>query len=181
MSVNSELVPGYSAGTWVIDPNHSEIGFSVRHLGVAKVRGRFEGFEGRIVTAENPVDSSVTVTIQSASFSTSNEQRDAHVKAEDFLDVANHPELTFASTRVIGKGDGYLVEGRLTVRGVTRDVVLEMEPNGFGEGYQGARLAGFSAVTSISRQDFGVHGGVAAAMLSDKVTISLEIEAVKEA
>ncbi|MFE2727642.1 YceI family protein [Kitasatospora sp. NPDC059327] len=181
MSANTEPVSGFSTGTWAIDPTHSEIGFSVRHLGVAKVRGRFESFEGRIVTAENPLESSVSVTVQAVSFSTGNEQRDAHVKGEDFLDVANHPELTFASTQVLAKGDGYLVEGRLTLRGATQDVVLELEPNGFGEGYQGAQLAGFSAVTEISRKEFGVHGGAAGAMVGDKVTISLEVEAVKEA
>ncbi|MGQ4732780.1 MULTISPECIES: YceI family protein [Streptomyces] len=179
MTTQAEQIPGYLADTWSIDQAHSDISFVVRHLGVSKVRGRFDSFEGRIVTAENPLDSSVSVTIHSASVNTNNTMRDEAVRTEDFLDVAKYPELTFVSTGIRADGDGYLIDGDLTVRGVTRSVTLDFEANGFGEGFQGMKVAGFSATTEISRKEFGVTGGQAGAMLGDKITIALEVEAVK--
>ncbi|RKT55876.1 YceI family protein [Saccharothrix australiensis] len=178
MTTQTEQIPGYLAGTWAIDPVHSDVSFVVRHLGVSKVRGHFDTFEGTIVTAENPLESTVTAKIATASINTKNAQRDAHVKNEDFLDVENHPELTFTSTGVRAHGEGYLVDGQLTLRGVTKPVTLELELNGFGDGMaEGSKVAGFSASTEISRKDFGVTGGPAGAAVGDKITILLEIEA----
>ncbi|MBW4717727.1 YceI family protein [Saccharothrix obliqua] len=171
-------IPGYIAGTWAIDPVHSDVSFVVRHLGVSKVRGHFDAFEGTIVTAENPLESTVNAKIETASINTKNGQRDAHVKNEDFLDVEKHPELTFSSTGVRAHGEGFLVDGDLTLRGVTKSVTLELEINGFGEGMGGSTVAGFSASTDISRKDFGVTGGAAGAAVGDKITILLEIEAL---
>ena len=175
-------IPGYTAGTWTIDPVHSEVGFSVRHMMVSKVRGRFTAFSGEIVTGADPLDSSVTAEIALDSIVTGQEQRDAHIRSSDFFDVENHPTMTYRSTGVRQHGDGYLVDGQLTLKGVTRDVPLALELNGFGPDAYGGTRAGFTATAEINRRDFGVNftavmetGG---AVVSDKITIPLEIEAV---
>ena len=178
-------IPGYTAGTWTIDPVHSEVGFTVRHMMVSKVRGRFTSFSGKIVTAADPLDSSVTTEIALDSIITGQEQRDAHIRSADFFDVENHPTMTYRSTGVRRHGDGYVVDGQLTLKGVTKDVPLALELNGFGPDAFGGTRAGFTATAEINRRDFGVNwngaiegGGV---VVSDKVTIQLEIEAVLKA
>lgn len=180
-----ETIPGYVAGTWSIDPVHSEVGFSVRHMMVSKVRGKFTKFSGELVTAENPLESSVTAEIDLSSIDTGAEQRDAHLRSPDFFDTENHPAMTYRSTGIRAKGDGYIVDGELSLKGATRNVPLELEINGFGPDPFGGTRAGFSAKAEINRQDFGVNwnatletGGV---VVSDKVTIHLEIEAVLQA
>jgi polyisoprenoid-binding protein YceI len=177
MSTPTINIPGYVTGTWTIDPIHSDVSFVVRHLGVSKVRGQFNTFTGEIVTAEDPLNSQVKATIEAASFHTRQEQRDNHVKSPDFLHVEEYPELTFTSTGVRHDGEQFLLDGDLTVRGVTKAVTLNLEINGFGEAPDGAPLVGISASTEISRKDFGVHGGAAGAMVSDKIQILLEVEA----
>ncbi|MCT2590166.1 YceI family protein [Streptomyces sp. N2-109] len=177
MSVS--VPPGYTAGTWNIDPIHSEVSFSVKHLGIAKVRGRFDSFEGQIVTGENPLDSSVTATIQASSVSTRSEQRDAHLRTAEFLHTEEFPEMKFTSTGVRANGDAFLVDGDLSLRGVTRPVTLALEVNGFGKGYQGGAMAGFSASTEISRTEFGITGGPAGSMIGETITITLEAEATQ--
>jgi polyisoprenoid-binding protein YceI len=173
----------YIAGTWDIDPVHSEVSFQVRHLVVSKVRGRFDAFEGTIVTAEDPAQSSVRVTIDTASIDTNNADRDAHVRSADFLDTDNFPHMTFNSTGVrIGDG-GYLADGELTIHGVTKSVTLGVEVNGFTPDHLGGTRTGFSAATEINRGDFGIlfNGpipGSDGVMLSDKISINLEIQAV---
>jgi polyisoprenoid-binding protein YceI len=180
--LNAATIPGYIAGTWNIDPVHSEVSFSVRHMMVSKVRGHFTKFDATIVTGENPLDSSVTATIDLASIDTRNEQRDAHVRSADFFDVANHPEMSYRSTSLVAKGDHFVLDGELTLKGVTKNVPLTLELNGFTADPYGGQRAGFSASGEISRSDFGVDiqlpmdgGGV---VVGDKVTITLEIEAV---
>jgi polyisoprenoid-binding protein YceI len=178
-------IPGYTAGTWTIDPVHSEVGFTVRHMMVSKVRGKFTSFSADIVTGASPLDSSVTASIDLASITTGHDQRDAHIRSADFFEVDKHPVMSYRSTGVRQQGDGYVLDGQLTLKGVTRDVPLALELNGFGpDGYGGTR-AGFSATAEISRSDFGINwnaaiegGGV---VVSDKVTIQLEIEAVLQA
>lgn len=177
MSTPTINIPGYVTGTWTIDPIHSDVSFTVRHLGVSKVRGQFNTFNGEIVTAENPLDSTVTATIDAGSFHTRQEQRDAHVKGEDFLHTDEHPEVKFVSTGVRQNGEEFLLDGDLTIRGVTKPVTLELEINGFAEGMDGAPVLGISARTEINRKDFGVHGGAAGALVSDKIQVALEIEA----
>jgi polyisoprenoid-binding protein YceI len=173
-------IPGYVAGTWVIGPVHSEASFQVRQFGVAKGRGRFEDFEGTIVTAENPLDSSVNAVIKTASVNTKNRRRDKHLRQDDFLNVEQYPTITFTSTGVRADGDNYLVDGDLTIRAVTKQVTLNLELNGFGVGPDGKPQAGFSAHTEISRNEFGVTGGPAGAVISDKVKITLKIEAHRQ-
>jgi len=174
-------IPGYVAGTWVIDTVHSDVSFQVRHLGVSKVRGTFDEFEGTVVTAEDPLASTVNAVIQAASVSTRNKTRDEHLHQDDFLNVERFPTLTFASTGLRVEDDEFLLDGDLTIRDVTRPVTLDLELNGFGESYDGTPVVGFSATTEISREDFGVTGGPAAALVSDKIKIFLEIEAAKQA
>ena len=179
---SSTQIPGYVVGTWDIDPAHSSVGFSVRHMMVSKVRGYFREFSGELVTAEDPTQSSVTATVNMDSIDTRQEQRDAHIRSADFFDVGNHTELTFRSTGVKTDGADWTVEGDLTIKGITKPVTLELELNGFGPDAYGGTRAGFSAKTEISRKAFGVDidmpmdgGGV---VVSDKINVELEIEAV---
>jgi polyisoprenoid-binding protein YceI len=123
-------IPGYLAGTWDIDPVHSDVSFTVRHMMVSKVRGRFATFSGEIVTGDDVTDSSVTATIVPASIDTGNAQRDAHIRSADFFDVANHPLWTFRSAGVRVDGDGLVVDGDLTIKGVTRSVPLALDGGG---------------------------------------------------
>jgi polyisoprenoid-binding protein YceI len=175
-------IPGYLAGTWSIDPVHSEVGFVVRHMMVSKVRGRFRTFSGEIVTAENPLDSSVTAEIDLSSIDTGNEQRDNHIRSADFFDIEAHPTMTYRSTGVRADGDNFVLDGQLTLKGVTRDVPLKLELNGFGPDAYGGTRAGFTATAEINRRDFGVNWSATmeagGAVVSDKVTLHLEIEAV---
>src|SRR6476660_6981824 len=164
-----------SAGTWAIDPVHSSIGFSVRHLMVSKVRGNFENFSGEIVVAENAVDS----------IHTNNEQRDAHIKSADFFEVDKYPTATFRSTGVRRNGENYVLDGEFTLKGVTKPVSLDLEFNGVNPGMGHGAVAGFEASVVLNRKDFGIDidmpletGGT---VVGDKVTITLAIEALKQA
>jgi polyisoprenoid-binding protein YceI len=178
MSVPTTEIPGYLAGTWVIDGTHSDVTFTVRHLGVSKVRGRFDQVETTIVTAETLLDSSVNATIQATSIDTNNEQRDDHVRSADFLDVEKYPTITFASSGVRFDDGDYLIDGELTLHGVTKPVTLTAELGGFGDGQvPDSKVLGISASTEINRTDFGVGPGIPSAMLSDKIKIELDIEA----
>ncbi|HYA67153.1 MAG TPA: YceI family protein [Acidimicrobiales bacterium] len=184
LAPTAQTIPDYVAGTWDIDPAHSEVSFLVRHMVVSKVRGRFNDFEGTIVTGEDPTASTVKATIAAGSIDTNQEQRDAHVRSADFLDVENHPTLSFTSTGLRPNSDHYVLEGDLTIRGVTKPVSLDLELNGFGPDLHGGTRVGFSASTEINRQDFGVSyngpipGANNAMVLSDKLVLNLEIEAV---
>jgi polyisoprenoid-binding protein YceI len=187
MSSTAVEIPGYVAGTWAIDPVHSEVSFTVRHMMVSKVRGRFDTFEGTIVTAANPLDSTVTASVDLSSINTGQEQRDAHIRSADFFEVEKHTHMTFASTGVRADGGDLKLDGDLTLKGVTKPVTFALEVNGFGPDAYGGTRAGFSATTEINRSDFGVDfngpvpgvpGGV---VVSEKVTITLEIEGVLQA
>jgi polyisoprenoid-binding protein YceI len=175
-------IPGYRTGTWTIDPVHSDVSFSVRHMMVSKVRGNFADFSGEIVTAENPLDSSVTATIELNSIDTRNEQRDNHIRSKDFFEVETYPTMSYRSTRLSGNGENWTLEGELSLHGVTRPVALDLELNGFTADPYGGQRVGFSATTDINRSDFGIDislpmdgGGV---VVADKITVNLEIEAV---
>jgi polyisoprenoid-binding protein YceI len=178
-------IPGYVAGKWEIDPVHSEVAFTVRHMMVSKVRGRFDKFEGSIVTGATPADSSVTVSVDADSINTNNEQRDGHIRSADFFEVDKHPAWTFTSTGLRNiAGDGFLLDGNLTIRGVAKPVTFEVELNGIGPDAYGGTRIGFSALAEVNRHDFGVDfngpipGAPGGVIVSDKVTVSLEIEAV---
>ncbi|CRZ18199.1 YceI family protein [Mycolicibacterium neworleansense] len=173
-----------TAGTWAIDPVHSSINFSVRHLMVSKVRGSFQTFSGAITVAEDGTPS-VSATIDVNSIDTRNEQRDAHVRSADFFDAENYPTATFVSTGVRPDGDDYIVDGDFTLKGVTKPVALKLEFNGVNPGMGQGAVAGFEASVVLNRKDFGIDidmpletGGT---VVGDKVTITLEIEALKQA
>jgi polyisoprenoid-binding protein YceI len=177
------VVPGYEAATWNIDPVHSEVGFSVRHMMVSKVRGRFGSFSGQIVTAEDPAASTVTAEIDLSSISTGQDQRDDHIRSADFFEVETYPTMTYKSTGIRVEDGEYVLDGDLTLKGVTKSVPLRLELNGFGPDAYGGTRAGFTATGEINRRDFGVNfsapmanGG---AVVADKIALHLEIEAVK--
>ena len=176
-------IPGYEAATWNIDPVHSEVGFSVRHMMVSKVRGRFTKFSGQIVTAEDPLQSSVTAEIDLTSINTGQEQRDQHIQSADFFEVETYPTMTYKSTGVRVEDGEYVLDGDLTLKGVTKSVPLRLELQGFGEDAYGGYRAGFTATGEINRSDFNVsfnaplqNGGV---VVGEKIQLQLEIEAVK--
>ena len=184
MSTAAVQIPGYVTGTWAIDPVHSEVSFVVRHMMVSKVRGRFDKFEGTIETAADPLASTVTADVDLSSVNTGNETRDNHVRSEDFFHVEKHPTMSFRSTGVRPDGDNFLLDGDLTLRGVTKPVTFRLEVNGFGPDAYGGTRTGFSATTEINRNDWEVSfngvipGSNNAVILSEKVTVNLEIEAV---
>jgi polyisoprenoid-binding protein YceI len=174
-------IPGYVAGTWTLDPAHTEIGFSVRHVMVSKVRGKFEKFTGTITTAANPLDSSAEAEIDLASISTGNDQRDGHLRSNDFFDAENHVKMTFRSTGIRPDGEDFVVDGELTIRGITKPIRLNVELGGIGPDPWGGTRLGLTATGVINRHDFGVSwnaaiegGGV---VVADKVTITIEAEA----
>jgi polyisoprenoid-binding protein YceI len=173
-----------SAGTWTTDPVHSSINFSVRHLMVGKIHGRFDQFSGAITITEDGTPS-VAADIDVNSVDTGNEQREAHIKAADFFDVAQFPIATFVSTAVRADGDDYVLEGDFTLKGVTRPVTMTLVFNGVNPGMGRGEVAGFDAAVVLSRKDFGVgaelplDGG--GTMVGDKVTITLALEALKQA
>jgi polyisoprenoid-binding protein YceI len=178
---NQPEIPGYVAGTWTIDTVHTHIGFVIKHMMVSKVRGRFGAFSGEIVTAPNPLDSTVSVSIEANSIDTNNGMRDDHVRSADFFDAENHPSLTFVSSAIRYTDGDFFIDGALTIRGTTKPVTLAVETPEFGPSPQGGTKSGFSATTEINRTDFGVDyngpipgGGMA---LGEKVQIVLEVEA----
>jgi polyisoprenoid-binding protein YceI len=181
------IVPTYSfASTWNIDSSHSNVGFKVRHLMVSNVKGVFGKIEGVVHVDEQDVTkSTANVTIDTASIDTGVAKRDAHLKSPDFLDVAKYPTMTFVSTKVVKNGEGKLkVTGNLTLHGVTRPVVLDVEgPSQVAKDPMGNLRSGASAETRINRKDFGLNwnkametGGV---LVGDEVIISIEVEMIK--
>ena len=176
----SEL--GLSAGTWNIDPAHTEVAFVIRHL-MTKVRGSFTDFAGSLEIAENVAESKATVEIQIKSIDTRNADRDAHIRSAEILDLDNHPVMTFATTGVRQNGANYLLDGTLTIRDVTRPVTLDVEFNGTDTDPWGGTRVGFSATTSISRKEYGIEFNIPLggdkALLGDNVDVQLEVQAVK--
>jgi polyisoprenoid-binding protein YceI len=172
---------------YTIDSSHSLIEFSVKHMMVTTVKGRFKNFSGEVEIDEtNPADSKVNVTIQTASIDTGAEPRDNHLRSADFFDAEKYPTITFVSKRVEALSDEkYRVTGDLTVHGVTRELPLEITREGVAKTMQGKQLQAFSAAFTISRKDFGLEWNVALEnggwLVSDQVKISLEVEVVETA
>jgi polyisoprenoid-binding protein YceI len=183
MATTTTVLPGYIAGTWTLDKIHSTVSFTVRHLMVSKVRGRFTSFDAELVTAENPLDSRVSATIDLTSIDTDNPDRDAHIRSADFFHVEKYQTMTFESTGIRESGDHFVLDGELTLHGVTRPVALDVEVNGFqAKTPFGDTRAGFSATTEIDRRDFDISfnmpldgGGV---VVGDRVQVAVEIEAI---
>jgi polyisoprenoid-binding protein YceI len=171
-------------GAFELDPSHSHVGFSVRHMMVSKVRGRFTSFTGAVTVADDPTVSRVDVTIDVASIDTRDEQRDGHLRSPDFFDAEQFPTITYRSTSVTAKGGGeFAVHGDLTVRGVTRPIELDVTYEGVAKDPWGNQRFGLSATTEIDREDFGLTwnqaletGGV---LVGKTVKIEIEAEAVR--
>lgn len=172
-----------TAGTWAIDSAHSTLGFSVRHMMVSKVRGRFTDFSGKLVIGEDG-SASAEAEIRVDSVTTDNPQRDAHLRTADFFSAENFPLATFKSTGFRVKGDDFVVDGEFSIAGVTKPVSLEVEFLGVNPGMGQGPVAGFEAKTVINRRDFGItidmplaDGG---AVIGDKITLTLGIEVVQQ-
>ncbi|MGD0742942.1 MAG: YceI family protein [Acidimicrobiales bacterium] len=179
--VGGETVP--APGTYVLDKTHTVVAFVARHLMVTKVRGTFGEFEGTVVVAEDPTESSVRATIRTDSVTTGESQRDAHLRSGDFFEQEKYPTMTFSSTAVRPVGDGkWRIQGDLTIKDVTKAVVLDLEFNGAASDPWGGVRLGFSAATEIDRNEFGVSwntpldgGGV---LIGNRVKIEIEAEAI---
>jgi len=174
--------PDYIAGTWKLDPAHSELSFWVRHLKVTKVRGTFDSFDVTIVTAEDPAESTIEATVDVASVNTKQEYRDNHLRSGDFFLAEEHPQMTFRSTSFEADGDDFTIVGDLTLRGVTQPVTLTGELGGVVTMDDGTVKAGASATAKINRHDFGVSWNAAleagGMTLGDDVTISMELQVI---
>jgi polyisoprenoid-binding protein YceI len=187
--VTSRTVDGVeypAVGTYALDVSHTNLGFTVRHMAVSKVRGSFPKFEGTIEIAEKPEDSKVSVTIDAVSVDTRDENRDNHLRTNDFFDVENHPTWTFVSTAITPvNATEWKVEGDLTIRGTTKPVTLDATLEGVVKDPYGNHRVGFSAKTTINREDFGVaFGAVMEAgglVVAKKVDIEIEAEATLQA
>jgi polyisoprenoid-binding protein YceI len=168
-------------GTWTIDPSHTEIGFVARHLMVTKVRGQFADFTGTVTVADDLAASEVEVVVQMTSIDTRSADRDAHLRSADFFDVENHPQMTFRSTAF----DGETLTGDLTIKGVTKPVGFEVEFGGTATDPWGNTRAGFEASATVNRKDWGLEWNVAlesgGVLVSDKVTLTIEVELLKQA
>ncbi len=185
MSTTETLTPvdQLEAGTWEVDQAHSSVEFQARHLMVAKVKGRFTSFRGTLHIGDDPLQSWLEASVDLASVETHDDKRDAHLRSADFFDVENHPQMTLVSTAIRPEGDHYVLSADLTVRGVTRPVELRLELNGVETDPWGGKRAGFTATAEVNRKDWGLEwnvpldgGGV---LVSDKVKVILEVEAVK--
>jgi polyisoprenoid-binding protein YceI len=177
---------GYEVMAWRLDPAHTTIEFTAKHMMITTVRGRFKQWSASIdLDEEHPERSHVEVEIEAASLDSNQPQRDAHLKSADFLDVQNYPTLTFKSTRVeqLSETTGKLY-GDLTIRGVTRPVVLDVVLEGNSRDWEGKRRLGFSARTSIQRKDWGLNWNVALEaggwLVSERVDIQIEAEVIEE-
>ncbi len=181
MAVAEEL-NDYVAGTWTLDEAHTDIGFSVRHLMVSKVRGSFNSFSGTITTAANPLDSTAELTVDLSSIDTRNEDRDAHLRSADFFDAETHPLMTYRSSAIRKDGDDLVLDGDLTIKDVTLPVALVVEFNGVSPDPWGGTRLGLSATGEINRSDYGITfnmaldgGGV---MVGERVKLIIEVEAI---
>lgn len=179
--INETAIP---AGTWNLDASHSNVGFTVRHAGISKVRGSFQDFTAQVIVGEEENDITVNTVIKADSFTTGDAGRDGHVKSADFFEVETHPELTFNSTSLKETSKGLVLDGILTIRGVSKEVSLDVEFNGLAVDAFGLTRIGLEAETTISRKEYGMTwnaaleaGGV---LVSDKVKVSLDLSFVKE-
>ncbi|WP_400998573.1 YceI family protein [Agromyces sp. GXQ0307] len=174
-------IPGYRAGTWKVDPTHSEVAFSVRHLMISKVKGKFERFDATFVTGEDPLDSRVTATAEVVSINTNEANRDAHLRTNDFFQADEYPTIEFVSTGVRVEDGDFKVDGDLTIKGVTKPVTFDFDFGGFGTDPYGNYKGGATAMTVINREDFGLTwnatletGGV---LVGEQVTITIDLQA----
>ena len=179
MTTTTTTLP-LAPGRWALDPLHSSVGFTIRHLGVSKVRGRFQRFDVDLVVGETLEASSLTATIDMASIDTGNPDRDAHVLSSDIIDLERRPTIGFRSLRIAGSGGEWQVDGELTIGDVTRAVPLAVEFGGLETFPGGPRHAGFEATAEVRRKEFGIDlampPGVSGALLGDVVKVELDLQ-----
>jgi len=180
-TATTATAPQTAVSTWAIDPAHSVAEFKVKHMMISNVKGQFLGVSGTLERHEGDVTKSkVEVTIDAASVNTRDAQRDAHLKSADFFEVEKFPTLSFKSTRIILKNqDDHAVEGELTIHGVTKEVVLDVEGPSAPMNAMGGMRMGAEATTKINRQDFGVSGAPGA--VGDEIQITLDVEVTRPA
>ncbi|SJM67491.1 YceI family protein [Gulosibacter sp. 10] len=178
-------IEGLQPGTWTIDPAHSEVAFVIRHLAISKVRGAFERFEGTIQVGEQLEDTTVSATVDVASITTKQAQRDEHLRNSDYFAADRYPQIAFVSKSVRVDDGGIVVLGDFTMRGVTKEVELEVEFGGVTVDGFGNTKAGFEAETKISRKEFGVSGNApteaGGLALGDEVRILIDGQAALQA
>jgi polyisoprenoid-binding protein YceI len=185
MATDTATLQTATRSTWDFDPAHTSVDFKVKHMMVTTVKGRFTGVHGRIIgNIEEPHLAEVDVTIDASTVDTRNDQRDAHLRSADFLDAENYPQITFKSTRVERASDDEVkVIGDLTIRGVTKEVTLNVEINGFGKTPFGTEVAGLTATTTLNRKDFGLNWNVALEtggwLVGETVKVEIDVEAIK--
>lgn len=183
--MNTETItkPEIDSGLWTIDPAHTTIGFVARHLMVTKVRGKFERYEAKVEVAEDLTDSNLEVTIEAASVDTGADERDQHVRSEDFLDVEKHPTLSFRSTEISRDGSQWKIVGDLTIKDVTKPVTLDVTYEGRATDPWGNDHIGFTAGTQINREDWGLTWNAALEgggwLVSKEVTVEIEGQLVR--
>jgi polyisoprenoid-binding protein YceI len=177
----AELTPG----TWTVDPTHSTVGFTARHLMITKVRGHFTDFDGVVEIADDPLASSVVAQVRLGSIDTGNADRDGHLRSPDFFDTEHHPEMTLRSTEIRARGDDHVLVGDLTIAGQTHPVEFTLAFDGVTEDPFGKTKAGFEASTEINRKDWGLNWNVAletgGVLVSEKIRIDLDIQLVRAA
>lgn len=176
------MATNITTGTWTLDPTHTEIGFTVRHL-MSKVRGKFETFEGTVTTGDTVSDAAAEVSVDLSSINTGTADRDNHLRSSDFFEVETHPTMTFRSSDVIEKSEGQLVvRGELTIKGVTRPLELDVELLGEGPDPWGGTRIGVEATGELSRKDFGIDFNIPVQgdklMIGDRIALAITAEAV---
>ncbi len=178
-TTTANQISGLVPGTWTVDPAHSEVSFTVRHMMVSKVRGSFKSFDAELIIADDPLESSVNATVDVASFDTGNADRDAHVRSAELLDVERRPTMSYRSTEVRADGDSWTVDGEPTIGTVTRPLTLAVELGGVEAFFDGTRHAGFEATGEIRRKDFDLGFGPLGGMLGDVVKFELDLEFIE--
>jgi polyisoprenoid-binding protein YceI len=183
MTIMSAVPVGLTAGTWTFDVAHSEVAFTVRHMGLFKVRGSFERFSGSITVDPELEKCGATVEVEMASVGTRDANRDNHLRSADFFDVENHPTMTFVGDRVVTDGEAVLLAGELTIRGVTRPFALTVESTGIvPTDPMGKRRAGFIARGDLRRSDFGMTFNIpmegTGVMIGDRIDVYIELQAI---
>lgn len=183
MTIMSAVPTGLTAGTWTFDVSHSEVAFTVRHMGLFKVRGSFAQFSGSLTVAAELEKCAATVEVDMASVDTRDATRDNHLRSPDFFDVENHPKMTFNADRVLADGDTIILAGELTICGVTRPFALSVESTGVvPKDPMGKRRAGFVARGELRRSDFGITFNIpmegTGVMIGDKIDVHIELQAM---
>jgi polyisoprenoid-binding protein YceI len=186
MSATTSITTGIPTGTWSVDPAHSKVGFAVKHMGIANVRGEFTEFEGTLEIGQDLSSSRAYGTVKAQSVDTSEPQRDEHLRSADFFDVAQYPELRFESTEIEALDeDEFRITGKLTIHGVTNDIVLHAELQGTDIDPWGNERVGLEVTGQLSRADYGMKFNQALGsgnmLVGDKVKLALDISAVKQA